>query len=464
MEKERSNGFYPFLHSTSFKLFLCVLAFLFVVFDKAVLGTLVFVVITSLLLLLQGGGSLALLPFLLICGISMRCYDSFDTFITYWPVAVLPVVVLLLRLIWGIRELKKDNIEKTGKSFYPNLMVAIAVTLGGYGSISASDYFSPVALYYVIFLGFGMILFYLVARAGIFKSEKNLFNDFAKTMYLFGIFCAFCIFHIYIANIPLLMEKGFDLDFAKKFQWQNNVSTMLFFCLPFPFYFARKNALHFFWGFIMFVSLLLTTARSALLISPVLFIICAIYAVSYNKKNILTLVLSLGLSAACFFALKQIFVYIGAEAPLKALSPDTTKLKSFFSFVSGSEARNGLIVRSFEDFRSAPFFGKGLGYTGINDLYSPKKGAMHWYHMMIPQVIGSLGLFGIFAYTYQIIVRIGLVFKKKTPYNLCLGISYLGILLMSQVNPGEFCPLPYELLTVLIFIILEKSITVQEKE
>ena len=27
---------------------------------------------------------------------------------------------------------------------------------------------------------------------------------------------------------------------------------------------------------------------------------------------------------------------------------------------------------------------------------------------------------------------------------------------MSQVNPGEFCPLPYELLTVMLFILMER--------
>ena len=43
-------------------------------------------------------------------------------------------------------------------------------------------------------------------------------------------------------------------------------------------------------------------------------------------------------------------------------------------------------------------------------------------------------------------------------WSLCLGVSYLGILLMSQVNPGEFCPLPFELLTVLLFILQERRL------
>ena len=80
---------------------------------------------------------------------------------------------------------------------------------------------------------------------------------------------------------------------------------------------------------------------------------------------------------------------------------------------------------------------------------------MAWYHMMVPQVIGSMGLIGVFAYGYQIIGRSKLILQNKSTWSLCLGLSYLGILLMSQVNPGEFCPLPFELLTVLLFILQE---------
>jgi hypothetical protein len=214
----------------------------------------------------------------------------------------------------------------------------------------------------------------------------------------------------------------------------------------------------------MFISLLMTTSRSALLISPLLFLICVIYSFRYNKKNILAFFACIVISFFGILALKQLLIRAGAEEILEAIRIDAEKAKAFFSFVSGKDGRAKLIVRSLEEFKSSPIFGKGLGHTGINDLYSPKKGAMHWYHMMIPQVIGSLGCLGILAYSYQIITRISLIFKKKTPYTLCLGISYLGILLMSQVNPGEFCPLPYELLTVLIFIILEKSIADDRKE
>jgi hypothetical protein len=120
------------------------------------------------------------------------------------------------------------------------------------------------------------------------------------------------------------------------------------------------------------------------------------------------------------------------------------------------EPRAKLLERMVEDFRSNMLFGRGLGYSGNSDIYNPVKGAMHWYHMMIPQIIGSLGLFGVAAYSWQFILRVRTVLKNVDAYNLVMGLSYLGLFLMSQVNPGEFCPIPYALIGVLIFLMLEK--------
>ncbi|MBQ1244685.1 MAG: hypothetical protein IIX94_02950, partial [Clostridia bacterium] len=116
MKKEISGKkrLVSFLHSDAFLLVLCLFALLLVILDQAVLGTLIFVVITSLLLLPWGDGAAALFSFLLVCGISMRCYDSFDTFIVFWPIALLPIAVLIFRLVSGIKELKKKSSQRVG--------------------------------------------------------------------------------------------------------------------------------------------------------------------------------------------------------------------------------------------------------------------------------------------------------------------------------------------------------------
>jgi hypothetical protein len=105
-----------------------------------------------------------------------------------------------------------------------------------------------------------------------------------------------------------------------------------------------------------------------------------------------------------------------------------------------------------------PIFGIGISSGENADLYAGKQGTMVWYHMMIPQVVGSMGILGIVCYFKQFKDRLLMVVKNAEPYVITLGLSYMGLLLMSQVNPGEFCPLPYTLLAVVTFVLIEKRI------
>jgi hypothetical protein len=120
------------------------------------------------------------------------------------------------------------------------------------------------------------------------------------------------------------------------------------------------------------------------------------------------------------------------------------------------EMRYTMLLESIENFKKNPLWGTGLLDDSIAYGTVNKKGTMTWYHMMIPQIIGSMGLIGLVAYCFQMFGRVKLIFTKKDAWSLCLGLSYLGVFLMSQVNPGEFCPIPFQLLAVLLFIFQEQ--------
>ena len=77
--------------------------------------------------------------------------------------------------------------------------------------------------------------------------------------------------------------------------------------------------------------------------------------------------------------------------------------------------------------------------------------------MMIPQIIGSMGICGILGYGIQLAVRIWLTIRKYSTFVLTLALSYFGLFMMSQVNPGEFCPIPYGLIAVILFIMIENE-------
>jgi hypothetical protein len=138
--------------------------------------------------------------------------------------------------------------------------------------------------------------------------------------------------------------------------------------------------------------------------------------------------------------------------------------ESLSSFFNINDPRVQMMKRGLGNFNKYPIFGHGLGYTGNTDIYNPVKGAMEWYHMMIPQIVAGLGIIGVLAYGYQFYLRckITLISLKSNTGNnrvatVTLFLSYLGVLLMSQVNPGLFCPFPYSIMAVMIFTLLEED-------
>ena len=49
-------------------------------------------------------------------------------------------------------------------------------------------------------------------------------------------------------------------------------------------------------------------------------------------------------------------------------------------------------------------------------------------------------------------------------FNITVFISYAGLEMMSLVNPGIFCPLPYLFLITMFFVIVEKCDTGEYQE
>lgn len=189
--------------------------------------------------------------------------------------------------------------------------------------------------------------------------------------------------------------------------------------------------------------MLLSGSGGGFLMGTVTVFCCFIYMIIFDKK---ARKIWIGVVSLCVLAGLLAIAYL-----FRAY-----KFASFEDMFYSNNLRIALLRRSLVDFSSHPVFGVGLGYTGNTDIYSPKSGAMNWYHMMIPQIIGSMGIVGILGYLGQFIIRARLVIKNFDMYNATLGLSYLGLFFMSQVNPGEFCPIPYALLAVLLFIFIER--------
>ncbi len=416
----------------------CIISLL----EIEVFGAVMFAVIICAALCLCDDIMATTAPFLLMCVFLCRCYDSYNTFIKFAPLAI-PVAAIF---IWHFIRFRKKII--IGESFWGVVAVAVAVTLGGIGKIPVEDYFSGTSLYYVGFLGLGMIVSYLLLRPKIETKSYDIKEKFTSAMYLAGLLACVVVIGIVIkGSVEIIQSEKIvnKLDYIRAhiagMLSRANYCTFIMFAMPFVFYRSLKNKWHVLSALLMLGTIFLTASRAGLLFGTLEFLILIVYACIYDRK--------------------WTPLYIGCVAlPVAVLLCSTDIVELLFyrfrnGFISENDARLQLVFRSIEDFKSNIIFGQGLGYRGNTDIYNPKTGAMTWYHMMIPQIIGSMGIVGILGYGYQIFTRVKLVLCKFSAWKWAVSLSYLGILMMSQVNPGEFCPIPYELMTVMLFMFME---------
>ena len=417
-----------FLEGRIFTAIVVLMAALFVVFRAEAYGAIALLYVSAVMLVFLDNLIVPLFPLLLASTFVIKCYDSASLFMPLWYLAIAPVGAIVYYFI------KNRERFSVGKSFGGILAVSVAVTLGGLFEIRKEEYFGGASLYYVIGLGFGMLLLYLAFRAQIRENDRySIYERYTDDLCLVGAFASFVVIEHYLRNF-----NGTLLAF----QWSNNIATILMFLMPIALYKAQKNKAYIVLFILNYVAIILSNSRGGQLMGTLELLICIfVYVTVYGGKILKRVLYTVG-----GIAFAVCLVFIGYKI----------LLSDGFDFISHDESRIKLIARSFEDFARNPLFGVGIGNVDNSDLYHGKVGTMCWYHMMIPQIVGSLGAVGMYCYGRQIVGRFGMAFKNASPYSLVLGLSYLGMLLMSQVNPGEFCPLPYELLVVLNFIMIEK--------
>jgi len=372
------------------------------------------------------------LPFLELTLLLIFCYDSFSVFIGYWwlaPIVLIALAVYLLRT--------KPRFLR-GPSFWPLVAVSIATFLGGIGTIPVSDYFRPASLGFMVGLGPALIFSYWIMRHELESGEARI--HFLRDLCYWGITAAAVVFW-YV--LPLIIDHGAPFGFTVP-QWSNNVSTMLMIALPAALAWKNRGAWHYLMALLMFAATMVVGSRGGQVFVGVELIVCCLWAWRTETDPVKRL-----WNRTFFIYSLMIVGYLLSLIIYNAVAAN---------LISRTEARALLLRRSFEDFRKNPIFGSGLGYRGNADLYNGKTGTIHWYHMLVPQIVGGLGLCGVAAWGYQLYGRAKLSVGAWRTTDFGFALCYLGLFLMSLVNPGEFCPVPYAFLAVCCFAALENSV------
>ena len=298
------------------------------------------------------------------------------------------------------------------------------------------DYFNVSSLYYVVFLGVGMVGFYLWMRCYMTSTASYDFKErILEILYIFGAFCAFSILE---KTFRMLIGYG-EIWF---FPWCNDICQMMLFAIPIPFFYMRRHFAHFFVPFLFYAAMLPAVSLTAICVGALILALGTVYAFVFCKEKRVYITV---FAVLAFFA--GIFVF-------KHYTLDG--YDSLLAFLNAEEnGRFELLRRAWNDFLKHPVFGVGMG-SG-NDGSSVLNG--FWTHNYFLQILGSMGILGALAFGYQLFVRAKLIFKRPDPFRLIVALSYLGIFLASMLQPGEFCPMPYEFLAVALFVVLERAET-----
>lgn len=413
-------------------------------------GTVVMAYITGLVFLLTGDIMAMLTPLLFTYLVAIRCYNSLESFKQIWFLIIPLVFILLFNVfVYG----KRPTIK--GSQFFSMLLVSIAVTLGGVGVISKEDYFGGAALYNMLGIGFGMLLFYcgLYSRIST-ENGYSLIEKFTKIMVYVGLAAALMITAHYVININDVIDnivnenKGGILYM----RWRNNTSTILMMAMPFAFFLANKKSYAIIFGFIFYLAMLLTGSRGGMVFGTVELAMCIVMFVLYDRRRRL----AYAIICACFVIAGLIFLPEITQFLNYTLSRLFKVLNEFLMGGEDTETRVRHYARGVQDFFNHPVFGTGLGNMTNRDIFKSKPGSLCWYHCEPIQIAGSFGVVGIVAFVYQFIKRNVLIWKKATLFNMTIFLSYISLELMSLVNPGILCPVPYLLLVIIYMIVVEK--------
>ncbi len=414
-----------------------LIACLGVILDAELAGMFVLAVIATLLLVFCDDLLSIACPLMGIFLCSIEFYADYSVLADYMWYAIIPFAVAL---VFNLIHYRAPFVR--GRFFFPQLAVSVALSLGGLFCIPSNEYFAPAALYFNIGCGFFMLFIYYLASSRMAKYRRcyNRTERVAKIIYVSGLIAGFMILNFYAENLEKFIEKGSLLFFKPR----NYISSVLMMALPMSCIFIKKNNIHILPMLFMYAAMIMTGSRSGLIFGTVSLALSVVYVYITNTKSrrLYTALILVAIPVVCItlYFLPQLY--------------SSRFLNGFFN--EGDETRLKFIELGIEDFLQYPIFGIGMGnlaHFEIFKAYTP--GSIVYFHNVVIQVMASMGIVGIAAYTYNFIERIKLLWENRKNRIMVFSISYFAILLMSLTNPGIFCPFPEAAMLIVMFATAE---------
>ena len=360
-------------------------------------------------------------------------------------VAPIAIVAFVAHLIIYKPEIRKP------KFLLPTIAVAFAITLGGLFSPYYLENFEMPALYYVFTLGVAMVGVYLLFEAYIPRGDHNTIDYFARIMVIVGLMGIIMVITNYSRYGHLITNNIWQLQ--SYFQFGNNLSNNLLISMPFAFYLSlkgKRSYLYFTIGMLQYFAMVFSLSRGGIIFSTLMMPFIVIATIHFSKEYRLKILINLLVIITILAGIIFVFANELGEHLLTQIQ------------VSSDEARANLYRHAWQKFLEYPVFGTGLGYDG-GLYYRPQVWCIYWYHSTIFQIIASLGVLGLICYGYQYFVRLKCIFSNLKVFNLFLLFSFSGFEAYSMVNVGNFAPLPFVVMIIVLFIISDRYNYIDEQ-
>ncbi len=438
------NKVRSFIDSDIFTVLMFLMALGVIILGVEIPGSIFFGFIIAIIVIVSPDVVSTFVPFFLLYAFAIRNKNSFDEYMGYlW---CLPLVVFAI--LFHIIAYRKVFTAKRGELFIPICATSVVCILGGLGIATPQEYFTGTNIIYSLALGFFILFVYFIFGGVIGQGkngEKPIDERLSKVFVVLTLFLFCAVIQYYAAHWE---EFIMDPDILP-FQWRNNACTLLMIAMPFCFYMSTKKFPYIITVLLSYFTIIMTGSRGGLLFGGIELVALIIYFAVVDKKHRKILLSAAGVIAVAGLVISPKLLYVMRYT-----------LERFTS--QGENAiRIGLWKRSVTDFLSNPIFGRGLGYMGNRDIHKSSLGTLCWYHSSIPQVIGSFGVAGILAYGYQMFCRLRMFWKRRSLFSRTIFWSFVGLELMSLVNPGVFAP-PFLVILTVLFIFAENE-PIEEK-
>lgn len=314
-------------------------------------------------------------------------------------ITVISLFILFVAIVWFF--VSTFAIEKKkfvlGKLFWG--LVAVAVVGAGFAGLLCAEYEH---LYSVRFLGIvsAITLIYIVLINGTDESVK----DYTMHAFVsFGVGACLLIINYYV-NVDDLVLAFHNKSLRVGFAITNIIAAAIGTCIPASICLATKKFPQIFipLAVIMYVAILFTFSRAAILVTTVVLPIALIYGFLVSKKK-LHYGLTFGGSVVVILVLVLVF---------------KDKLPIWFEHTKelglSDNGRLELWKYGWEDFKRNKIFGSGFYGEDGADLVGPLKK----YHSTIIQILACSGIVGVIGFGFHYYQRYKLMFKKLSIYKM----------------------------------------------